>query len=167
MLHRTPLQRCWFVIALIAATFIMVGPAAADERPSEIVYDTPGVVPQLDPSYRMTSHKVVLITDQALNPRQVTLEAGQLVAWISYSPAASTVVFEREVAKSMVCHSLVNFSIVEDELRSAPIHAGEFASFCELEPGKYNYKIKRPDANLAAGTDARKTLEGQIIVAGE
>lgn len=167
MSHQTPLQRCWFVIVLFAAALIMVGPAAADERPSEIVYDTPGSVPQLDPSYRMTSHKVVLITDQAINPRLVTLEAGQLVAWISYSAAASTVVFEREIAKSMVCHSLVNFSIVEDELRSAPIHAGEFASFCELEPGKYNYKIKRPNANLAAGADARKTLEGQIIVAGE
>ena len=147
---------------------MMAGPAvAADERPSEIVYDTPGAIPQLDPSYRMTSHKVVLITDQSLNPRQVKLEPGQLVAWISYSAAASTVVFEREVAKSMICHSLVNFTIEEDELRSAPIHAGEFASFCELEPGKYNYKIKRPDANLAAGADSRKMMEGQIIVGVE
>jgi hypothetical protein len=61
----------------------------------------------------------------------------------------------------------VNFSIKEDELRSAPIHAGEFASFCELKPGKYNYKIKRPDANLNSGSDARKTMEGQIIVGAE
>ena len=147
---------------------MMVGPAAAaDDRPSEIVYDTPGPIPQLDPSYRMTSHKVVLITDQSLNPRLVKLEEGQLIAWISYSGQASTVVFEREIAKSMVCHSLVNFSIKEDELRSAPIHAGEFASFCELKAGKYNYKVVRPNANLAMGTDARKLLEGQIIVGGE
>ncbi len=167
MSHRTPGQRRWFVIALLAAACFMVGPAAADDRPSEIVYDTPGVIPQLDPSYRMTSHKVVLITDQSLNPRLVTLEAGQLVAWISYSSQPSTVVFEREIAKSMVCHSLVNFSIKDDELRSAPIHAGEFASFCQLKPGKYNYKIVRPDANLAAGADARRMLEGEIIIGNE
>ena len=167
MSHRTPRQRFWVVIALLAVAGFTAGLAAADERPSEIVYDTPGDIPQLDPSYRMTSHKVVLITDQALNPRQVTLEPGQLVAWISYASAESTVVFEREIAKSMVCHSLVNFSIQEDELRSAPIHAGEFASFCELKPGKYNYKIKRPNANLNSGADARKLMEGQIIVGGE
>ncbi len=167
MSHRTPRQRCWVVIALVAAFCSLVGPAGADDRPSEIVYDTPGDFPQLDPSYRMTSHKVVLITDQALNPRLVTLKKGQLVAWISYSGAASTVVFEREVAKSMVCHSLVNFSIKEDELRSAPIHAGEFASFCELKPGRYRYKVVRPDANLASGEDARKLLEGEIIIGDE
>ncbi|MGE4605376.1 MAG: hypothetical protein AAEJ52_01395 [Myxococcota bacterium] len=155
------------MIAFVAAACIMVGPAVADDRPSEIVTDAPGAASQLDPSYRMTSHKVVLITDQALNPRTVTLEAGQLVAWISYSGAASTVVFEREIARSMVCHSLVNFSIKDDELRSSPIRAGEFASFCELKPGKYDYKVVRPNANLVAGSDARKMLEGQIIIGNE
>lgn len=152
-------------LTVVAAAALLAAPAlAADERPNEITYDTPGEIPQLDPSYRMTSHKVVLITDQALNPRLVQLDEGQLVAWISYSSAASSVVFEREVAKSMVCHSLVNFSIHEDELRSAPIHAGEFASFCELKPGRYRYKIVRPEANMAAGTDVRDTLEGEIII---
>ena len=166
MSHRTPRQLV--LIALVAVACMVAGPAAAaDDRPTELPYDTPGEFPQLDPSYRMTSHKVVLITDQSLNPRLVTLEAGQLVAWISYSGSASTIVFEREIAKSMVCHSLVNFSIKEDELRSAPIHAGEFASFCELKPGKYNYKIVRPNANLQAGADVRKMLEGQILVGNE
>ena len=46
------------------------------------------------------------------------------MAWISYSSVPSEVVFEREVARAMVCHSLVNFTIKDDELRSAPIHAG-------------------------------------------
>ena len=104
-------------------------------------YDTPGEIPQLSPKYKQSDHEVVLITDHALNPRLVTLNEGQLVAWISYSAAPSTVVFEREVARSMVCHSLVNFSIKDDELKSAPIHAGEFASFCQLKPGRYKYKV--------------------------
>jgi hypothetical protein len=73
------------------------------------------------------------------------------------------VVFEREVARSMICHSLVNFSIKDDELRSAPIHAGEFASFCQLKPGRYKYKILR-EAMTPTGRDAASRLEGEIIV---
>ena len=130
---------------------------------AEIPYETTGPVPLLDPSYRMESHKVVLITDHALNPRLVQLDAGQLVAWISYSGWPSTVVFERETAKNMICHSLVNFHIKDDELRSAPIHAGEFASFCELKPGRYRYKVVRP-LPLEGGLDAARRIEGEIIV---
>ena len=148
---------CAFALALCA-----LPASAADERPSEIPYANPGPVPGLDPSYRMTSHKVVLITDDALNPRLVTLDEGQLVAWISYSPQASTVVFEREVARNMICHNLVNFTIKDDELRSAPIHAGEFASFCQLKPGRYRYKVVRVDPADHVGAPRR--LEGEIVV---
>ena len=84
------------------------------------------------------------------------------MAWISYSATESVVVFEREVARNMICHSLVNFSIEDDELRSAPIHAGEFASFCQLKPGRYVYNVVRP-ASLERD-DARRRLRGEIIV---
>ena len=150
-----PVLACAVALVAFAAT-------AADDRPTEIPYATPGEIPSLNPDYKMTSHKVVLITDQALNPRLVTLDEGQLVAWISYSPLPSIVVFEREVARDMICHSLVNFTIKDDELRSAPIHAGEFASFCQLKPGRYKYKIVRVDAG--DHVDASRRLEGEIIV---
>jgi len=151
------------VLALVAAALLVASPLAADDRPAEVPYDTPGPVPTLDPSYRMESHKVVLITDQALRPNRVFLDKGQLVAWVSYAPQPSVIVFEREVARDMICHSLVNFTIQEDELRSSPIHAGEFASFCQLKPGRYRYKVVRPDpGHSAAGSRAR--IEGEIIV---
>ena len=118
----------WLLFAALALAFAAPSAAwAEDTRPSEIPYDTPGEIPQLSPKYKLNDHKVVLITDSSLNPRLVTLNEEQLVAWISYSAAPSVIIFEREVARSMICHSLVNFSIKEDELRSAPIHAGEFA----------------------------------------
>lgn len=121
-------------------------------------------LPQLDLDMRRSSHKVVLITDQALNPRLVTLDEGQLVAWISYSKAVSQIVFEREIAKNMICHSLVNFSIVDDELKSSMIHPGEFASFCELKPGRYKYRIVR-EASATPDVDvATRRLEGEIVV---
>jgi len=149
--------------AIVAALLVGLPAGAEDTRPKEMPYATPGELPQLSPDYKMSNHRVVLITDQALNPKLVTLDEGQLVAWISYSAMPSTVVFEREVARSMICHSLVNFSIKEDELRSAPIHAGEFASFCQLKPGRYKYKILR-ERVPPSGTDAARRLEGEIIV---
>lgn len=149
----------------VALALLLAGAAsAADDRPSEIPYESTTDFPQLSPDYNMTSHKVVLITDNALNPRLVTLDKGQLVAWISYSGAPSTVVFEREVARSMICHSLVNFSIKEDELRSAPIHAGEFASFCQLKPGRYRYKVVRNNPKAGGHDTGQKRLEGVIVV---
>ena len=83
-----------------------------------------GPVPRLDPNFRSTSHKVVLITDDGINPQQVQLEQNQLVAWISYSRSPSTIIFDREVARDMICHSMVNFSIQKEELRSEPIDPG-------------------------------------------
>jgi hypothetical protein len=152
---------------LVALALSVVGGGfvrAADDRPTELPYTTADPIPALDPSYRQTSHKVVLITDEALSPRLVTLDEGQLVAWISYSKAASTIVFEREVARSMICHSLVNFTIQDDELRSGEIHAGEFASFCELKPGRYGYRVVRKNPKASGATAAATRLEGQIIV---
>jgi hypothetical protein len=148
--------------AAVTALLLASPVAAEDKRPKEMPYAQPGELPQLSPDYKMTNHRVVLITDQSLNPRVVTLDEGQLVAWISYSAAESVVVFEREVARDMICHSLVNFSLKDDELRSAPIHAGEFASFCQLKPGRYRYKIVRPRA--LERDDARRQLDGEIIV---
>jgi hypothetical protein len=155
------MKRVLFLIGAALALSLALPAGSEDERPSEIPYAQPGL-PQLSPDYKMSNHRVVLITDQALNPRVVTLDEGQLVAWISYSATESVVVFEREVARDMICHSLVNFTIKDDELRSAPIHAGEFASFCQLKPGRYRYKILRP--TQLEHDDARRRLMGEIIV---
>lgn len=150
--------------ALALAPFAPHPVAAEDTRPTEIPYDTPGSVPLLSPDYKQTSHEVVLITDDRLSPRRVKLGKGQLVAWISYSRAPSTIIFEREVAKSMVCHSLVNFHLKDDELRSGEINAGEFASFCELKPGRYRYKVTRQREEGPRSVPV--LLEGEIVVAG-
>ena len=157
---------------LTLAALCLSSPLRADDtRPSEIPYDEvaevasgDSLLPAPDPSYRQTAHKVVLITDSALNPRLVTLDEGQLVAWISYSKIPATIVFEREVARDMICHSLVNFRIEEDELKSAEIHPGEFASFCELKPGRYRYKVIRTDPTGGGHSSAHKRLDGEILV---
>lgn len=153
------------LLACLTVLLLGLPVGAEDTRPKEIPYDTPGNIPQLSPDYRQTSHKVVLITDDSISPRSVKLKEGQLVAWISYSASAATIVFEREVARDMICHSLVNFSIVDDELKSAPIHPGEFASFCELKPGRYTYKVLRPTSAMEnPHNQAIDRMRGEIIV---
>ena len=159
---KSQLRKMW---GLLAVALLLVGPASANEdRVSQPREETLEDLPKLDPDYQMNTHKVVLITADSLNPATVNLEPGQLIAWISYSPSKSTVVFERSVAKSMICHSRVNFSFEEGELRSTPINAGEFASFCQLKPGSYRYKVVRSNASDQPGADAGRVLEGEIIV---
>jgi len=164
LFHLRTVCRRLLVASALAVLGTGAGAAAAeDQRPKEIPYQTPGAVPTLDPSYRMQDPKLVLIADQELRPKAVVLQEGELVAWISYAKLPSEIVFEREVAKSMICHSLVNFSIKEDEIRSAPIHAGEFASFCQLKPGRYRYHVVRPTGSTGAASAATR-LEGEIVV---
>jgi hypothetical protein len=155
----------WQMWGLLTVALLLVGPASASEdRVSQPREESIEDLPTLDPDYQMNTHKVVLITADSLNPATVNLDRGQLIAWISYSPSKSTVVFERSVAKSMICHSRVNFSFEEGELRSTPINAGEFASFCQLKPGSYRYKVVRSNASDQPGADASRMLEGEIIV---
>lgn len=163
-----PGRLLWLAVGLagLALALGSAGARAQDERPEEMPYETPGEFPLLDPSYKLQSHKVVLITDHALNPRRVELESGDLVAWISYAKQPSVVVFERETARDMICHSLVNFTITDDEIRSQRIHAGEFASFCQLKPGRYKYKVVRPEAGEIRASSAKR-LEGEIFVKPE
>ncbi|MFP8875111.1 MAG: hypothetical protein VCB42_11445 [Myxococcota bacterium] len=147
-------------------TSLLVGFAAvAEEAVTSPGSSGSGPVPRLDPNFRSTSHKVVLITDDGINPQQVQLKRNQLVAWISYSRSPSTIIFDREVARNMVCHSMVNFSIQQEELRSEPIDPGEFASFCELRPGTYPYRIVR-EPLPAAGRKGNPppSLRGEIVV---
>jgi hypothetical protein len=89
-----------------------------------------------------------------------------VVAWLSYSSQPTAVVFEREVARNMTCHHLVNFKLEDDELRSGLMHAGDFASFCELKPGRYKYMVVRPDPGSSTRS-AAKRLDGEILVSGE
>ena len=53
-------------------------------------------------------------------------------------------------------------AFADDELRSAPIRAGEFASFCELRPGRYEYKVVRPIR--VKPDEASRELKGEIVV---
>ena len=46
----------------------------------------------------------------------------------------------------------------------APIMPGEFASFCQLKPGKYRYKVVRPDAKASSALGSTSRLDGWVTV---
>lgn len=153
------------LVAALAVVLAAPPAARADgERVQEIAYDTPGSIPLLSPTYDQQSREVVLITDDRLSPRRVTVEPGQQLVWVSYAGGLLRITFEREVAKSMVCHSLVNFHLEEDELRSGLLQTGDVASFCELAPGSYRYRVV-PEAPHDE-RDISNRLRGLIVVPG-
>jgi len=144
---------------------LSIAPAGAgDERPEAIVYDTPGPIPSLSLEALEPADHPVVIEDQTLKPHSVVMWQGESIAWTSASRSASRIVFEREVARSLVCHSLVNFHLAEDELRSGDLYAGDQASFCELAPGHYRYHVVRPGHSDPQGMAGARRLDGWIVV---
>jgi len=143
-------------------------PAFADPpRSEEIHYEVPGPVPLLSPSWQLEPAVPVLLTDDRLSPRRVVVRSGETVRWRSMARHGSQIVFEREVARSMVCHSLVNFELDGDTLRSGPLHTGDTSSFCRLSPGTYPYHIERTgpaEYPTAGGRQLSSRLKGVIVV---
>jgi len=139
------------LLALAAALTLASVAAAEDDhdRAEEhdgaeaIHYEVPGAVPLLAPTWALEPAVGVLLTDDRLSPRRVVVRPGETVRWTSMARHGSRIVFERAVARSMICHSLVNFEIDGDRLRSAPLHTGDHSSFCRLSPGTYPYRVER------------------------
>ena len=102
-------------------------------------------------------HRLVVITDDDLHPEKLRLAPGQFVAWISYASQPVRVVFEKDVAREMVCEHPMNFTLEEEGLRSDPLAPGEFASFCELRAGKFEYRVESVSGK-------RDELKGELRV---
>jgi len=100
----------------------------------------------------------IVIAEQELRPSELRVQKGDTIAWVSQAEAPCTIVFDSEIARSMVCHSLVNFRMTNSELRSLELKAGDLASFCELAPGSYRYEVRRQESPDQA------QLEGTIVV---
>jgi len=149
-------------LALLLLFALALGPGSPASAGTESA-EGKEEVPSLDPSFKATGdHRVVLIMPDDLDPDKLELKQGQLVVWISYARNPSIVVFDREVARDMICHSLVNFSLRDGALRSDPIEPGEFASFCELKPGTYEYRVTQVPSSPDAAVPA--PLNGEIDV---
>lgn len=157
--HRVPGRRG---LALLALLFLVLGPGWLGASGTGAAPKA-AKIPALDPSFKATGdHRVVLIMPDALDPKRMELNQGQLVVWISYAQTPSVIVFDREVARNMICHSLVNFALRDGDLRSDPLEPGEFASFCELKPGTYEYRITQVPSSPDG--DVPEPLRGEIEV---
>lgn len=153
-----------FAIAALSLVLLPFGASQGQERESDIRFETPGPIPLLHRDYGQRHSELVLITNDSVRPRVIRLRAGESPAWVSYASQPTKIVFEREVAKAMVCHQLVNFTVEDDRLQSADLHTGDFVSFCELEPGRYRYRVLRGDDAWEGASSAAVLREGVILV---
>ena len=148
--------------AVASGLAVPLAARAEGQRVAEIRYEMPGSIPQLTPRWGVRPREVVMVTDNRLSPRRVKIRQGESVAWVSYARGLTRITFEREVAASMICHSLVNFHLEEDELRSGLLQTGDVASFCELSPGRYRYRVISHSPENGRQLSSR--LEGLIEV---
>lgn len=166
MTHRTA-----SLLLMLAAAAGLLGPgiarAESDPDRDAIRYETPGEIPLLHPSYGTGTAVAILVTDDRVSPRRARIGPGQTVVWRSMARQGSRIVFEREVARSMICNSLVNFELDGDSLRSAPLQTGDTSSFCRLAPGRYRYRVERngPAEQATPGAmQLSSRLEGVLVV---
>ena len=106
---------------------------------------------------------VIRISGQFLGTPLLRIAAGETVAWVSGSATPSLIVFKDHVVDEMKCDGLAGFEVSEGELVHA-IGYDETVSFCALSPGRYRYKIYRPDVTLGNRAGARRLLYGAILV---
>lgn len=155
-----------FTTTTFAAVILIggwAGSAQAEDRPTEIQFDQPERIPTLRADELRGPIRRIVINDHSLIPREIVLDYGERFGWESQSRAASRIVFEREVARTLFCRSLVNFSIADDELRSSELQVNDVANFCQLEPGRYPYRVIRSDPS----TGASRRLDGWVTVRGK
>ena len=122
------------------------------------------VVPAVaeDSDHEDHAHHFVRITEGKLTPRVTTMRPGEAVAWANYSPKTAVIAFDREVGKRIVCDAPGSFRLTEQRLESAALRPRQFASLCQLTPGRYAYVVELRDA--ARGTPPSEGLEGTIVV---
>jgi len=96
---------------------------------------------------------IVGVTSDRLVPQIVEMTSDQAVAWLGYRAIGFVISFDDEVARKMHCSQPVSFRLQGNRLEAA-IGGGEFASFCRLSPGEYDYQVR----------SAREPLTGKLVV---
>ncbi len=155
------------LLALACALLVPAAGAVRADAVQTIRYETPGAFPMLQPAPSVAPKVPILVTDDRVSPRRAVVRGGESIVWRSMARQGTRIVFEREVARSMVCHSLVNFEIDGDSLRSAPLRTGDTSSFCQLAPGRYRYRIERTGPAERPTTGAiqlSSRIEGELVV---
>jgi len=151
------------VCSAFVVAFTVVAPGAIRTGAEELQFDVPGPIPLLAFEHGRDLAAVVLIQDGQLSPARVAISEDTRIAWRSAAPEAMRISFARDVARAMLCTSVVNFASEGGRLRSARLLTGETAHFCHLKPGIYRYRVERDGQSLRRGSLSQR-LEGTVIV---
>lgn len=144
---KTPARRTRRIalgVAAIVASSLVVGPALGLDR---------------------NGHAFVRISQMGVSPEVLELESGRAIGWINRTSRVARVSFHRNVARHMVCESDMGFRLNGQQLESPRIQSRQFASLCQLEPGRYTYRVDlRSGAGAMGSPEPVRSFEGTLVV---
>jgi len=156
------IRRIFMAVALLALPAMVATPGAQAED-DVLRFETPQPVPLLSPSYGQDWGAVVSVTEHDAVPRRVEIIEGEKLAWQSQAAVGLHIVLDADVARSMRCTEVVNFSLEGGHLRSELLRTGDVASLCELAPGRYVYRVEK-DPHIATSQPLSERARGEIVV---
>ena len=110
-------------------------------------------------------HKIVRLYETGgIQPPTITIQRGTTVIWINDSKSTDEIEFTDKKV-TLVCKSPVRFAVEESGTYiSEKIFQGAVASLCFIEPGEFDYVVKREPRRLAPAPIKRPDEKGRIIV---
>ena len=85
--------------------------------------------------------RFVKITGTNIRPEVFRIGPRKSIGWLYYGTSTARVSFDEKVAESVTCRTPGSFELEGDRIQSRPLKHYEFASFCKLKPGEYDYRV--------------------------
>ncbi len=106
--------------------------------------------------------KVINITDQALNPKEVKVTPGTTVVWANSASAHVHIYFEEGSKVSLACTAPTRFALNDQGWYSSGFTPpGGVASLCFIDEGTFEFKV----VNIGSGQQPKPVLAGKVVVA--
>jgi hypothetical protein len=136
--------------ALAVGLLLAVWPAAAQE--------------EVEADHAALAHRFVKIRSGSLHPQELFVGTANALGWLNYSGRLARVVFPGEAAKKLHCTAPGGFRLADGRLESREIGANQFASLCQLEPGRYEYEVELRSGAGQTGGRVPVVRRGTIVV---
>ena len=122
----------------------------------------PTTAPAEESDHADHPHTSIRIASSGLRPDRATLPADNAVVFLNYSGRIAQISFPESVAKNITCKARSSFELANGRLTAPYVRQGSFASFCNLAPGDYEYRVELKRS--AGELENYAVLDGVIVV---
>ena len=163
--------------ALLMALTIACGGCAGSGAHSKATAPTVASGPETPESHADKPNKVVILTSTRINPKELDMGTGDVLAFqnLSQKTLKLTFISPKHVGQYTTCTQIRRVSPTEatapgavfqqqgDEV-TATLLPGTFVSVCSLKPSVYVYTVSAPFEGGGARDDATLGMKGTIVV---